>query len=250
MQDTAFDTANSLYLTHAMADTGDTMNGEYMNFDYRFTDGWAAFKIIWNYGEPVMDLFSNNLGVPVSFQNKVLEFDYKGALPSHTISVLFAASAGCGDVPSFYPIGKIPSSAVWTKAVLPLPDGVDTIQGIRELRFVINNKDTVSGPRTSGPGNLKIDNILVRTPSAGVVRRHKQFSSNQHGYFTPRADGMAGLSFYNAKGALLFNNTISVFAGKRYSLYDFATRNSGFARSQIYLIKIQGPGIDITGKIR
>lgn len=166
LQDTVFDTVDYYYHIHAEADTGDTFRGYYMNWDYQLANGWAASKITWNNGNAIKDIYS------VAYQNANFFFDhdslvfyYKGPLPAHNMTVSFVSSQDCGGTPYYYKIGTVLPHSTWTRAALALPDSVDTIQGIRELDFVIHNIDTVGGSSTSDTGNVKLDNIMLIKPN-------------------------------------------------------------------------------------
>ena len=83
----------------SMTDTGDAIDGNYINFNYQFGNpnpGYAGFKIFWDYG------IGSFWVVPYDS----LVFWYKGPLPGHKVMMIWAqGSAGCGTAPSAETIG-------------------------------------------------------------------------------------------------------------------------------------------------
>jgi hypothetical protein len=252
---TVFDTAASATLMLQEADTGDAYDGSYINFDYHFEStanapfgpGYAGFRFVWDYG---------NTWFPQEAVTgcDTLVFAYKGLLPTHKATVVIGASGGCALPVVPFDIGTIKSSATWKRVAIPLPDSTIVnsiaVMGLCEIRFIINNDDGVTD-LTSANGNFKVDNIaLVKKTLTGVVRRNiVQKTENNGRYFTPGTNGMVELSIYSMKGEMLIDKKVNVSSGRIYSVREFALANSPLRSSQMRLIKIQGAGISVAGKM-
>jgi hypothetical protein len=169
-----------------MVDTGDAIDGNYVNFDYQFSQnssyehgdttggkadtvyqiaprpGYAGFKFYWDHGA-------------TSFWVK--EYDsmilwHKGPLPGHKVMMIWAqGSAGCGTPINYEYFGEFMSSQSWTRESFPLPPGF-VRDGLFELRMLIYN-DSIGGDLspTSAPGDLKIDDMcfMQGPPHAPVI---------------------------------------------------------------------------------
>jgi hypothetical protein len=168
-----------------MVDTGDAHDGNYVNFDYQFSQnsvdeqgktsggvdtvfhiaprpGYAGFKFFWDYG-------SSSFWVS-DFDSMILW--HKGPLPGHKVMMIWAsASAGCGTPICYEYFGEFNSSSIWTRESFPFPltrgnsahnpypNSPFLKDGLYELRMLINNDSTVSTSPTSAVGDLKIDDI-------------------------------------------------------------------------------------------
>jgi hypothetical protein len=60
---------------------------------------------------------------------------------------------------------------------------------------------------------------------------------------------MVELSIYSVKGEMLIDKKVSVSCGRMYSVREFSLANSPQRSSQMRLIKIQGTGISVAGKM-
>lgn len=155
-----------------MVDTGDMLDGKYVNFDYQFgTDsviligkdpntgaaityhcaprpGYAGFKFYWDNGASTF--YVDN------YDSMVLW--HKGPLPGHKVKMVWAqGSAGCGTPINYEYFGEFKSSATWKRESFAFPPGFIK-KGLLELRMLISNEETGGSP-TSAKGNLKIDNM-------------------------------------------------------------------------------------------
>jgi hypothetical protein len=128
-------------------DTGDKYDNNYINFSYRFTNGYAGFKIFWDMG---MSQFN-------ATEYSGMYLVHKGPLPGHKVQMLWVSSTGCGAPKVFQIFGEFKSSTTWKKEAIPFPADFKKT-GLYELRFLVNNDDGTTSP-TSGPGNLKLDDI-------------------------------------------------------------------------------------------
>jgi hypothetical protein len=177
----------------AMVDTGDVLEGKYVNFDYKFTAADSGF-----YYDTVTDTLGNPLIVS-GYRNHpgyagfkfywdhgicqfwVADFDsmilwHKGPLPGHKVRMIWAqGSAGCGTPINYECFGEFASSTSWTRESFPFPkkrnygaapDSQFVKNGLFELRMQIYNDSTITTDPTSPPGNLKIDNMFFYRPPA------------------------------------------------------------------------------------
>jgi len=126
-------------------DTGDAYNGEYINFDYQFTDGYAGFGIFWDRGIQMWNA--------TEYDSMCLA--HKGPLPGHTVKIFWAHTDRV--YVEWQQLGEFKSSSVWKKETLPFPADFNKT-GLFKLRMLIYNDNGVTSP-TSVPGNLKIDDI-------------------------------------------------------------------------------------------
>jgi hypothetical protein len=176
-----------------MVDTGDAWDGNYVNFDYEFTNdsayfmdtvitvdttsdtiidtiykscgprpGYAGFKVFWDYGRA---------SFWVSDHDSMILW-HKGPLSGHKVMMVWAqGSAGCGTPINYEYFGQFSSSTTWTRESFPWPakrgnsasnpdpDSPFVADGLFELRFLIYDDSTVTTSPTSAKGNLKVDNI-------------------------------------------------------------------------------------------
>ena len=87
--------SNCVYNDQKQCDTGDVYDSSYMNFDYRFTDGYAGYKIDWDRGVTAWNFSGYDY----------LGFTYKGPLPNHKVTIRFGWNSGCGSPTTFQTIG-------------------------------------------------------------------------------------------------------------------------------------------------
>lgn len=193
-----------------MIDTGDRLEGKYVNFDYQFNNdsvvlkgkdpntdaeiiyhsaprpGYAGFKLYWDNGIATF-------GVD-NYDSMVLW--HKGPLPGHKVKMVWAqGSAGCGTPINYEYFGEFKSSSTWKRESFAFPPGFIK-HGLLELRMLIYNEETGGSP-TSVKGNLKIDNMcfLDGPAHAPVITTHPQSKSVEEGdslTFTTFAYGGAG----------------------------------------------------------
>jgi hypothetical protein len=155
-----------------MVDTGDALEGKYVNFDYQFGNphpGYAGFKIYWDDGVSSF--------LVEKYDSMILW--HKGPLPGHKVRMIWAqGSAGCGTPINYEYFGEFASSTSWTRESFPFPkkrnygaapDSQFVKTGLFELRMQIYN-DSIGGDTssTSTPGNLKIDNMFFYRPPAHI----------------------------------------------------------------------------------
>jgi hypothetical protein len=146
-----------------MVDTGDALQGKYVNFDYQFGSphpGYAGFKFYWDDGATQFWVEKYDS----------LIFWHKGPLPGHKVMMIWAqGSAGCGTPINYELMGEFKSSTVWKRESFAFPqkrnygaapDSQFVKNGLFELRMLIYNDSTVGTSPTSEPGNLKIDNMF------------------------------------------------------------------------------------------
>ena len=126
-------------------DTGNTYNGEYINFDYQFTDGYAGFNIFWDRG-----IITWNA---TKYDSMCLV--HKGPLPGHTVKIFWAYTDRV--YIAWQLLGQFKSSSAWKKETLPFPADFNKV-GLFKLRMLIYNDSGITSP-SSIPGNLKIDDI-------------------------------------------------------------------------------------------
>ncbi|MBN1131044.1 MAG: immunoglobulin domain-containing protein [Chitinispirillaceae bacterium] len=163
--------------TFTMVDTGDALEGKYVNFDYQFGNphpGYAGFKFYWDYGGGSFWVESYDS----------LIFWHKGPLPGHKVVMIWAqGSAGCGTPINYEKFGEFYSSASWTRESFSFPvkrnygaapDSQFVKTGLFELRMLIYNDSTISTDTTSPPGNLKIDNMFFFQPPAHIPEMWEQ----------------------------------------------------------------------------
>jgi hypothetical protein len=62
--------------------------------------------------------------------------------------------------------------------------------------------------------------------------------------------GSVDLSLYSLSGRLLGNKQMSVIAGKRYSIKQFASENGQLSGSQIVIMRIRGAGVNVQEMVR
>jgi hypothetical protein len=197
----------------AMVDTGNVLEGKYVNFDYKFSaadsvlyydtvpnslgldtivsgykhhPGYAGFKIFWDHGQGSfwVDDYDS------------LIFWHKGPLPGHKVVMIWAqGSAGCGTPINYEKIGEFYSSSVWTRESFSFPqkrhygaapDSQFVKTGLFELRMLIYNDSAVSTSPTSEAGNLKFDNMYFFRPPA-----HIPLIWEQPGSLSVKEDGQA-----------------------------------------------------------
>ena len=239
-----------------MVDTGDAIDGRYVNFDYQFGSprpGFAGFKLYWDNGVA---------------QFWVAEYDsmilwHKGPLPGHKVQMVWAqGSAGCGTPINYEYFGQFMSSAQWKRESFPFPqlrgnspqnpspDSPFVKNGLFELRMLIYNDSSVSTSPTSEKGCLKIDNVYFLKKNAGV--RNPIFANKAIGgsrYFIPKASGKVTLTIYSLQGEQLFKEPVDVTAGKKYDISQFALKNSNLPSMWIHCVQIVGQGVNITRKV-
>jgi hypothetical protein len=171
-----------------MVDTGDALEGKYVNFDYQFTHdsvyfkdpvsgdtiyrcpprpGYAGFKFYWDNG-------AGSFWVE-EYDSMVLW--HKGPLPGHKVRMIWAqGSAGCGTPINYEYFGEFMSSSVWKRESFPFPkkrnygvapDSQFVKTGLFEMRMQIYN-DSIGGDTssTSAMANLKLDNMYFYRPPA------------------------------------------------------------------------------------
>jgi hypothetical protein len=176
-----------------LVDTGNALEGKYVNFDYKFTaadsglyydtvvdihgndlivsgyrhhPGYAGFKMFWDYG--ITSFWVEDYDS--------LIFWHKGPLPGHKVMMIWASgSAGCGTPIIYEYFGQFYSSSAWKRESFPFPKKRNygaspqsqfSKTGLFELRMQIYNDSAVSTSPTSAPGNLKFDNMYFYRPPA------------------------------------------------------------------------------------
>jgi hypothetical protein len=255
----------------SMVDTGDKIDGNYINFDYKFSldsvylkaansdtiypcaprPGYAGFKIFWDYG----------VGSFYVDARDSMVFWHKGPLPGHKVKMIWAqGSAGCGTPINYQYFGEYKSSDTWERESFSFPekrnygsapDSAFVTRGLFELRMQIyNDSSTGTVSDTSPQGNLKIDNMFFLKSAAGV-RNAKRAPVAVGGptSFIPTVSGMVTLAIYSLQGDLLFKEPVDVTAGKRYDVSKFARKNSNLPARRIHCVQITGSGVNLTRKV-
>ncbi len=184
-----------------MVDTGDKLQGKYVNFDYQFSQnsvdehgdtsngvpdtvfhiaprpGYAGFKFYWDGGASTFYVD----------QYDSLVLWHKGPLPGHKVMMIWGqGSAGCGTPINYEYLGQFMSSSTWKRESFSFPakrmgygaapDSPFVKKGLFELRMLIYN-DSIGGDLspTSANGNLKIDNMcFTRFAHAPVFQYQPQ----------------------------------------------------------------------------
>jgi hypothetical protein len=239
--------------TFELVDTGDVLDGMYVNFDYQFGNphpGYAGFKFYWDYG---------------SLKFYVAEYDsmvfwHKGPLPGHKVKMIWAqGSAGCGTPINYQAFGEFKSSAEWKKEsfgfpekrgdVSAYPDSPFVKKGLFELRMLIQNDDGTTS-ETSPPGCLKIDNMYFvknTTHSAKSIKIPVKVINTDH--FIPKVSGKVTLTIFSLQGEQLFEESVDVTAGKTYNVIRFARKNSMLPKKWVQCVHIFGAGVNVTRKV-
>jgi hypothetical protein len=238
----------------AMVDTGDAIDGSYINFNYQFghpNPGYAGFKMYWDNG---------------IVQYWVADYDsmifwHKGPLPGHKVMMVWAqGSAGCGTPINYELMGEFKSSTVWKRESIPFPekrnygsapDSAFVKNGLFELRMLIYN-DSIGGDTSSvsAKGDLKIDNMYFFRKPAGVRNvAHTPQAVAGPRYFSPMVSGKVTLAIYSLQGERLFKGPVDVAAGKKYNVSNFAQKNSNLPAERIQCVQISGAGVNITGMV-
>jgi hypothetical protein len=219
-------------------DTGDKYDSNYINFSYQFTDGYAGFKIFWDMG---MSQYN-------ATEYVAMYLVHKGPLPGHKVQMVWGRGEGCGSPVQYQVLGEFKSSTTWKKETIPFPANFKKT-GLFELRFLVYNDDGTTSP-TSGPGNLKVDDIGFVKQIAGVLPNGKTgpMAAGNKRFFVPAASGKVTLSVYSLQGEQLFKGLVDVSAGKQYSVNQFARSNSKISAELIHCVQISGAGVNISGK--
>jgi hypothetical protein len=228
----------------AMVDTGDAIDGMYINFNYQFghpNPGYAGYKIFWDYGQSTFWV--------AKYDSMVLW--HKGPLPGHKVRMVWAqGSAGCGTPINYEYLGEFKSSSTWKRESFSFPSGF-VKNGLFELRMLIYN-DSIGGDTssTSAPGNLKIDNMFFLKTSTGI-RNPKPSPSASGGplFFSPRCSGQVKLTIFSLQGEQIFQEAVDVTEGKQYNIGQFARKNSNLPARWIHCVQISGAGVNITAKL-
>ena len=257
---------DSLPEIREIQDVNDTNIMFYFSFDYKFTQGWSGFKMIWE--ERNMLTPWNATGY-TDFQGNFhykpfdsLTITYIGPLPTHKVDIFFGEEDISPYTPAFVDsIGTIPAnyysaaynSSQWKTVTIPIPPapaGADR-SSIVEIRFLIHN---VAGTTslTSAQGNFSIDKIgLVNANNTGIIGVSKTKTlTNNHLIFTPSISGTVALSIFSLNGKRLADKHILVVAGKKYSIKQFSSANVNVSAAQVNIVSIIGAGVNIREKIR
>lgn len=232
-------------------DTGNTYHGQYINFNYQFehntsnpvdsayyNNGFAGFKLFWDGGMHQWD----------ASEYGAFHLAHKGPLPGHKVQLVWGWSSGCGTPINYEVVGSFKSSTTWVEENIPFPAGFNKI-GIFELRFLVYDDSTTTTSQTSGPGDLKIDEIaFVNHQGAGVLRNGKTAAAAaiDKRVFVPAVSGKVTLAIYSLQGERLFKGLVDVSAGKTYSVNQFALSNSSLPASVVRCVQITGAGMNIT----
>jgi hypothetical protein len=225
----------------------------YFTFDYQFNDsnpGWSGFKLMWEERDWTWDV--------TPYDSLVIK--YIGPLASHKVDIFFGETYdryapafldSIGTLSSNY--AATYSSGAWKTVTIPFPSApvdADRTQ-VREIRFIIHNIDGVT-QLTSAPGNFSFDKVgFKKATVAGIkANSNRQPLTNNRLYFTPAMGGSVDLSLYSLSGRLLGNKQMSVIAGKRYSIKQFASENGQLSGSQIVIMRIRGAGVNVQEMVR
>jgi hypothetical protein len=230
--------------TFNMVDTGDALEGKYVNFNYQFGSphpGYDGFKFYWDKG---------NASFYVDDYDSMVLW-HKGPLSGHKVQMIWAqGSAGCGTPINYEYLGEYKSSPEWKRESFSFPSGF-VKRGLFELRMLIyNDSSTGTTSPTSPPGDLKIDNMFFIKKSAAV--NNPKIASGATGgprYFVPTRSGNVTLTIFSLQGEQLFKESIAVTAGKKYDVSQFARKNSNLPAKWIHCIQITGAGVNITRKM-
>lgn len=261
-----------------MADTGDKWDSSYINFNYQFNNdsfhlkgknpkgtadtiynygprpGYAGFKIFWDNGYVVFNASSYDS----------MYFVHKGPPPGYKVHMIWGSGGQCHGPILYEDFGEFKSSTSWTKTTVPFPkktgnfpqnpypDSPFVKSGIFELRMLIYKDSSSAISPTTGPANLKIDNMgFIRKSTSTAVRNPMSLHQAVGGsrYFVPTASGKVTLAIFSLQGEELFKGLANVTAGKRYNLSRFARNNANLPKGMIYCIQINGPGVNITQKV-
>jgi len=237
----------------SMVDTGDALDGNYVNFDYQFGNphpGYAGFKYFWDYG-------TCSFWIP-EYDSMVLW--HKGPLPGHKVKMIWAqGSAGCGTPINYQTFGEFKSSTEWKREsfgfpekrgdVSTYPDSPFVKKGLFELRMLIYNDDGTAS-ETSPPGCLKIDNMYFLKKSANGTK-----SINIPGkvitasHFIPEVSDKVTLTIFSLQGEQLFKKSVDVTAGKTYDVFAFARKNSKLPKKWVQCVHIFGAGVNVSRKV-
>jgi hypothetical protein len=238
----------------SMVDTGDKIDGKYINFDYQFGHphpGYAGFKIFWDNGQASYYV--------ADYDTMILW--HKGPLPGHKVKMIFAqGSAGCGTPINYECMGEYKSSATWKRESIPFPkkrnygaapDSDFVKIGLFELRMLIyNDSSTGTVSDTSPRGDLKIDDMYFLKKSTAI--RNTKLTPEAvagNGYFVPTVSGKVTLAIFSLQGELLFKEPVDVMAGRRYNVGQFARKNSNLPVKWIQCVQISGAGVNISAKV-
>jgi hypothetical protein len=223
------------------ADTGNTYSGQYINFNYQFTHGFAGFKLFWDNGMTQWDA--------TAYMNMSLV--HLGPLPGHKVKMIWGYSSGCGTPITYQFMGEFNSSTTWKKEVIPFPAGFTQL-GNFELRFLVYDDSTVTTTQTSAPGNLKIDDIAftMLANGAGIHPngKSKVTAAVDKKFFVPTVTGKVTLAVYSLQGEQLYKGLVDVSAGKKYSVNQFALSNANLAADVVRCVQITGAGLNISSK--
>jgi hypothetical protein len=234
-----------------MTDTGGFTEGTwYFNYYYKFRNYWAQLPFVWTGWQG----YDSATVIPY----KYLLIRYKGLLPVHQAKMGFFYAAWGPNVDTmrnFLNLGDgvgvlTASPDEWKTEIIQIPDSV-CLPGITGITLSIENVPGGSGAQTSEVGNLKVEQISLLLNPEGPVRYtvSPRMSQSDRLHFSPRTTGKVTLSVYSLRGELLSSRTIGVEANRRYTVRDFALRNSGLASPQVRMVKIKGLGINVSEKI-
>jgi hypothetical protein len=221
-----------------VTDTGNKFDSNYINFSYQFTKGYAGFKMFWDVGMTQFD----------ATQYGAMYLVHKGPLPGHKVQMLWVSSTGCGAPKVFQEFGEFKSSTTWKKEIIPFPAGFKK-KGLFELRFLVYNDNGTTSP-TSGPGNLKLDNIGFVNRGDAVLPNGKigATTAADKRFFVPTVSGKVTLTVYSLQGEQLYKGLVDVSAGKQYSVNQFVRSNSKISAELIHCVQITGAGVNISSK--
>ena len=224
----------------------------HFKWPYQFTDGWAGCKLIWEDRDWCWDARD--------YDSLVLK--YIGPLEQHKIDIYFGYAFTIFDSAFVEYIGAMPanyvddySSEAWKTAAIPLPPPptdapLDSARKyLREIRFIIHNSEGET-PATSDPGFFYLDKVGLTKASTAIVPKKKVSEHiTSPSQFVPPVSGKAILSIHSLCGKLLFEKSVPVVAGRRYSVRRFSRDHAGHISSQYHLVRISGSGISILERI-
>jgi hypothetical protein len=249
--------------------TGEKYDSNYINFDYKFSadtmkvfdpfdpdtvtysdyrPGYAGFKIDWDGGVT---------GFPLAKYRYII-LAHKGPLPNHKVTIRFGYNKECGSPTKFQTIGSFAASATWKVDTVFIPDSVRNVsaeeistRSYYEMQFLINNASSTDTNKSSAQGNFKVDNIGLVDKGTGVINRSAAPARTaSKSFFIPSATGPVQISAYSLSGEQLYDATINVVAGQKYSISSFIAKNVPLLPSSMKCIKIRGAGIDLLQKVR
>ncbi|MBN1308868.1 MAG: hypothetical protein JXA18_13175 [Chitinispirillaceae bacterium] len=220
----------------------------HFKWPYRFTNGWAGCKLIWEDRDWCWDAYG--------YDSLVIK--YIGPLATHKIDIYFGLAFTRFDTAFVEYIGSLPANYVsdyaseaWKTVSVPLPPAptetpLDSARKyLREIRFLIHNAEGETA-MTSDPGFFYLDKVgLIKESTAIAADKAVCARVNARSMFIPPVSGPVVLGIYSMIGKRLWEKSVPVVAGRQYSVRRFSREHAVLPSPQCTIVRIRGAGINI-----